>query len=157
MSLSGSILWPIDGRPRAAPTRVSAPARFPRLVRTVRLEVGWFRLGAKRTTIGRAKERTTASREGSDETFYEIAGAGRVRVDRVDVAVEAAEETLLRVNEALEILQSQDPQAAQLVRLRFFVGLGYQEAAELLGISERTAKRDWAFARAWLYRELSRS
>jgi DNA-directed RNA polymerase specialized sigma24 family protein len=41
--------------------------------------------------------------------------------------------------------------------LRFFVGLGYEEAAEMLGISERSARRLWTFARAWLYRELSRS
>ena len=48
-----------------------------------------------------------------------------------------------------------NPQAAELVKLRFFVGLNYEEAAQALGISERSAKRYWTFARAWLYRELS--
>lgn len=82
--------------------------------------------------------------------------AERIDLDRVDVAIEADEETLLQVNEALKKLAAQDPQSAELVKLRFFVGLGYEEAAELLGISVRSAKRYWTFARAWLYRELSR-
>jgi DNA-directed RNA polymerase specialized sigma24 family protein len=58
------------------------------------------------------------------------------------------------INEALEKLATQDPQCAELVKLRFFVGLDYAEAAQTLGISERSAKRCWTFARAWLYREL---
>jgi RNA polymerase sigma factor (TIGR02999 family) len=80
----------------------------------------------------------------------------RLDLDEVNLAVGADEETLLEVNEALEKLAAHDPQSAQLVKLRFFAGLGYAEAAEALGISERSAKRHWAFARAWLYRELSR-
>jgi RNA polymerase sigma factor (TIGR02999 family) len=85
------------------------------------------------------------------------AGAERIDLDQVDVAAEADEETLLRVNEALERLAAHDAEAAELVKLRFFVGLGYEEAAGLLGISERSAKRVWTFARAWLYRELART
>ena len=84
------------------------------------------------------------------------AGAERIDLDRVDVATEADADTLIRVSEAVEKLTAQDPQAAQLVKLRFFVGLDYVEAAETLGISERSAKRCWSFARAWLFRELSR-
>ena len=84
------------------------------------------------------------------------AGAQRIDLDRVDVAVEADEETLLLVNDAVEKLAKENPQAAELVKLRFFVGLDYEEAAQALGISERSSKRCWAFARAWLYRELSR-
>jgi len=85
------------------------------------------------------------------------ARAAHIDLDRVDAAVEADEETLLQVNEALEKLAAQDPQSAELVKLRFFVGLDYSEAAEALGISQRTAKRCWTFARAWLYRELRSS
>ncbi len=84
------------------------------------------------------------------------AGAQFLDLDRVDVAVEADEDSLLQVNDALEKLASLDPQCAQLIKLRFFVGLNYEEAAEALGISERSAKRSWTFGRAWLYRELSR-
>jgi RNA polymerase sigma factor (TIGR02999 family) len=83
------------------------------------------------------------------------AGAPHIDLDRVDIATEADAETLLRVNDALDKLAAKDVQAAQLVRLRFFVGLDYAEAAGTLGISERTAKRCWSFARTWLYRELS--
>ncbi len=84
------------------------------------------------------------------------ANAPRLDLERVDVAVEADAETLLLVNEALEKLALLDPQSAAVVKLRFFVGLCYEEAARTLGISERTAKRSWTFARTWLYRELSR-
>ena len=78
--------------------------------------------------------------------------------ERVDLAAlqvpapVAAEDELLAVHEALDELAALDPRKAEIVKLRFFVGLTFTEAAEVLGISEITAKRDWAFARAWLYR-----
>jgi RNA polymerase sigma factor (TIGR02999 family) len=85
-------------------------------------------------------------------------GGGLVplQLDSVDVAVNTDETTLLRIDEALDKLGAEDPAAAELVRLRFFVGLKNEEAAEVLGISERTAKRYWTFARAWLYDALNR-
>ena len=83
-----------------------------------------------------------------------VIALGSVGVDSVDVAATASDATLLRINEALEKLTLEDPSSAELVRLRFFVGGGVEEAAEALGISERTAKRYWQFARAWLYDEL---
>jgi RNA polymerase sigma factor (TIGR02999 family) len=83
------------------------------------------------------------------------AGAERIDLDRIDLALEADTDTVIRVNEALEKLALQDSQAAEVVKLRVVVGLDYVEAAEALGISERTAKRCWSYARAWLYRELS--
>ena len=81
--------------------------------------------------------------------------AERLDLDDVDVAVEVDDESLLLIDLALDKLAAQDPQSAELVKLRFFVGMSYAEAAEALGISERSAKRQWSFARAWLYRELS--
>ena len=84
------------------------------------------------------------------------ASARHIDLDGVDVAIEADEDTLLRINEALEKLADADPQSAELVKLRFFAGMDYQEAAQALGISPRSAKRYWSFARAWLYRELAR-
>jgi RNA polymerase sigma factor (TIGR02999 family) len=83
------------------------------------------------------------------------AGTQRVDLSQVDVAVQADDELLLRIDEALERLTAEDAEAAKLVKLRFFVGMDYEEAARALGISERTAKRHWTFARAWLFRELS--
>ncbi|HKB04286.1 MAG TPA: ECF-type sigma factor [Gemmataceae bacterium] len=84
-------------------------------------------------------------------------GGGRARAD-VDVAglvaPEQAEE-LLAVHEALDALAATDPQAAELVTLRYFVGLSIPEAAEVLGIGARSADRLWSFARAWLRRAIA--
>jgi RNA polymerase sigma factor (sigma-70 family) len=62
----------------------------------------------------------------------------------------------LALNTALERLQTLHPAKAELVKLRFFAGVTLEEAGKLLGISEPTAKRHWAFARAWLFKETRR-
>ena len=66
------------------------------------------------------------------------------------------DEELLLVNEALDALTAHDPRKAELVKQKYFVGLTLEEAADVLGISQRTAKRDWAYARAWLFNEVKR-
>ena len=104
-------------------------------------------LAMRRILIDRARHKR-AEKRGS--------GAEHIDLDSVDVAVNANDETLLRIDEALEKLAKEDPSSAELVRLRFFVGLKNEETAEVLKISERTAKRYWTFARAWLYDELQR-
>ena len=83
-------------------------------------------------------------------------GGGQQRVELDDNATAAGSEAdhILTVSNALEKLAQIDPQRAELVKLRYFVGLTFAEAAEVLGISEPTAKRYWAFARAWLYEEI---
>jgi RNA polymerase sigma factor (TIGR02999 family) len=83
-------------------------------------------------------------------------GGGLVRLDgrQLDVAISTDDDLLLRVDEALEKLALEAPDKAQLVKLRFFAGLSIAQAAEALGIAPATAKRHWAFARAWLYTEL---
>lgn len=80
----------------------------------------------------------------------------RVDWSEVNLAAETDDERLLRVDEALAKLERQDPEAAQLIKLRFFVGLSGQEAARALNLPDRTASRTWAYARAWLLKELSR-
>jgi RNA polymerase sigma factor (TIGR02999 family) len=80
----------------------------------------------------------------------------RVNLEDVEVAILADPDALLLVNEALEKLEHEDPEAAQLVKLRFFAGMTNEEAGQVLGVSTRTAKRCWTFARAWLFRELRR-
>jgi len=84
-------------------------------------------------------------------------GGDRDRVD-LDAAAPAARDPrhdLVALDAALTRLAAEDPQAAKLVELRHFAGLSVAEAAEALGISPRTADRIWAFARAWLHRELA--
>ena len=103
-----------------------------------------------------AMRRILIDRARCKQALKHGARAGHLDLDRVDVAVEADDESLLLIDHALDKLTAQDPQSAELVKLRFFVGMSYAEAAEALGISERTAKRQWSYVRAWLYRELSR-
>jgi RNA polymerase sigma factor (TIGR02999 family) len=81
----------------------------------------------------------------------------RIHLTTLDVAITSDDEQLLALNEALEKLAARDALAAQLIKLRFFVGLPNVEAARLLGIPERTAKRTWSFARAWLFEELKKN
>ena len=83
-------------------------------------------------------------------------GLSRVQLDSVDLAIEADDETLLRVDEALTKLAAEDPVKADLVKLRYFAGLSFPEAGRALGLSESTAKRYWAYTRAWLFEELNR-
>jgi RNA polymerase sigma factor (TIGR02999 family) len=77
----------------------------------------------------------------------------RVELDNITGAI-ADEEQLLTVNEALQKFAALDKQKAELVKLRYFVGMTIEEAAEVLGISVATAKRYWAYARAWLHEEI---
>lgn len=81
----------------------------------------------------------------------------RVSFDGLDIASAAKDEQVLAVSESLDRLAAHDPEAAELIKLRFFVGLPNIEAAALLKIPERTAKRRWAYARAWLLEDLRRS
>jgi RNA polymerase sigma factor (TIGR02999 family) len=62
---------------------------------------------------------------------------------------------LIALDDALNALTAFDPRQARVVELRFFAGLSEEEAAEVLGISSRTVKRDWAMAKAWLAREMA--
>jgi RNA polymerase sigma factor (TIGR02999 family) len=84
-------------------------------------------------------------------------GGGLSRIDLDDaeqVAALEVREDMLALDEALTKLTSVDPQAAQLVQLRYFAGLSIPEAAKVLGVAPRTADRLWAFARVWLLREV---
>jgi len=81
-------------------------------------------------------------------------GGGQAQVDiqSVEVAAPMADdEELLAIHDVIDKLAAEDPQKAELTKLRYFVGMTFEEAAEVLGISVVTAKRHWAYARAWLY------
>ncbi len=83
-------------------------------------------------------------------------GQQRLDIDDVEVAAPVEQETMLEVNEALAELEKTDPAKAEVVKLRFFVGLSERETAEILGLSERTIERYWAYAQAWLFERLER-
>jgi RNA polymerase sigma factor (TIGR02999 family) len=95
--------------------------------------------------VDRARSKA-AIRHGSGQT--------RLNLDDVVIASAAPEEHVLSVDEAIADLAAIDAAAAELVTLRFFAGFTLPQAAELLGISERSAKRLWVYARTWLYRRI---
>jgi RNA polymerase sigma factor (TIGR02999 family) len=82
-------------------------------------------------------------------------GWNRLELDRIELADEGRAGDLLALDEALTLLAREDPQTAELVKLRYFSGLSNQQAAAALGLSPRTADFRWAFARAWLFEKLA--
>jgi len=81
-------------------------------------------------------------------------GQARLDIEEIDIAVPEQDERLLAINDALDKLAAQDPQKAELVKLRYFAGMSLEEASAILRISEATAKRWWAYAKAWLFSEV---
>jgi RNA polymerase sigma factor (TIGR02999 family) len=78
----------------------------------------------------------------------------RVELDDGDLVLDQDPDRFLALDDAFRRLEEQDPEAAGVVRLRFFAGLSVEETAQATGLSQRTVKREWAFARAWLYQKL---
>ncbi|HEX6884679.1 MAG TPA: ECF-type sigma factor [Planctomycetota bacterium] len=97
----------------------------------------------RRTLIDHARGKKRVKRGG---------GWKRVELDAELAGSDVEELDLLELDRALEALQAHAPELARLVELRFFAGLPMAEVAEVLGVSERSAGREWAFARAWLER-----
>lgn len=102
----------------------------------------------RRILIDRAR-RKQRQRHGGDME--------RENIDHAPIAAPTKEETLLSVNEALDVLEQEDSRKASVVKLRYFVGLSNKETAETLGISLASVERDWAFAKAWLFDWLKRN
>ena len=99
----------------------------------------------RRILIARAR-RKNRQRRGS--------GAMHLDVDELEIASPAPDDQLLALNDALDRFVELEPQQAELVKLRYFVGLKIDEAADVLGISNATAKRWWAYSRAWLFDQI---
>ena len=99
----------------------------------------------RRILIDNAR-RKSAARHGG--------GQQRLDVDDIEIATPAKEEELLAINDALEEFTKVDKQKAELVKLRYFVGLKVEEVADVLGISIPTAMRWWNYSRAWLYQKI---
>lgn len=79
-------------------------------------------------------------------------GQLRVDIDDVELAATTPDDKILLIDEALERLQAEDPEKAKIVVLKFFGGLTNQEVALSLDVTERTVERQWAFAKAWMFR-----
>jgi RNA polymerase sigma factor (TIGR02999 family) len=105
--------------------------------------------GAMRHILVDRARRKAAVRHGGDQL--------PVQLDDVQIAGPADDDHVIAINDALESLAANDSTAAELVKLRFFAGFTLAEAADLLGLSERTAKRLWSYSRAWLFDEIQRT
>ncbi|MBI3469714.1 MAG: sigma-70 family RNA polymerase sigma factor [Planctomycetes bacterium] len=99
----------------------------------------------RRILLNRARHKRRLRRGGNRQ---------RIDLDQIEIALGTSDEHLIALDEALAKLEDQDKASAQLVKLRFFAGLTLREAAKSLGLAERTAERQWAYARAWLYDQL---
>jgi RNA polymerase sigma factor (TIGR02999 family) len=151
---------------RLAAHKMAAERPGQTLQATALVHEAWLRLvGEKHDWLNRkhffsaaaeAMRRILVDRARRRNRFCHGGDMVRVSLEDIDVAVESAPETTLFINEALERLGAEDPVVAELIKLRFFAGIPNSEAAALLGLSERTARRAWAYARAWLADALRR-
>jgi RNA polymerase sigma factor (TIGR02999 family) len=96
----------------------------------------------RRILLNRARDKGRLKRGGQ---------LRRVDLDKIELATDAPDEELLALDEALKRLAEENQECANLVELRFFAGLSVEEAGTAMGISARTARRHWAYARAWLF------
>ena len=103
----------------------------------------------RRVLITNARRRH-AARRGAAAPHVPLDGTG------FEISAPVPDDDLIRLHEALDRLAAEDSRKAELVKLRYFVGLSIKDAAEILGISKRSADREWAYARAWLGTEMQR-
>lgn len=101
----------------------------------------------RRILVDRARRRRSGKHGGDLERVWE----------RAEFDLPVDDELVLQVHEALEALAAEDPEKARVVKLRFFGGFENAEIATLMDVSEKTVQRHWAFAKAWLAREIKKS
>lgn len=132
---------------------------------TALVHEAWLRLGGDHqpdwknrahffASAAEAMRRILIDRARSRQAMRHGGGLVRLNADDLEIATAPDDERVLAINDALERFVLIEPQKAELVKLRYFAGLTTEEAARTLGISEPTAKRWWAYARAWLYQEI---
>jgi len=114
----------------------------------------WDNQGHFFAAAAEAMRRILIERARAKSRLRRGAGAEQVSLDHVTVAADDPTDTVLAINEALERLTARDPFKAEVVKMRYFIGLSQAEIARALGVSEPTVRRQWAIARAWLYAEM---
>jgi RNA polymerase sigma factor (TIGR02999 family) len=98
----------------------------------------------RRILLDRARQKSTLKRDGG----------ARIDISEIDLAQTTQDDRILFINEMLERLEKEDPQAAQIITMKFFGGLTNREIVESLDVSERTIERRWRYAKAKLVRML---
>ena len=135
---------------------------------TALVHEAWLRLGADAqphwqnrahffAAAAEAMRRILVDRARRKHAQRRGAGVEHVELDGLQIAGPVDDDQLLALNEALDRLAAVDPPKAELVKLRYFVGLTTEQAAKVMNVSEPTAKRWWAYAKAWLFREMQAS
>ncbi len=135
---------------------------------TALVHEAWLRLGGdeqptweNRThffcAAGEAMRRILIDRARRKQARRHGGGQERRNLDELDIAAPCQDDELLAVNEVLDRFAAHAPDKAELVKLRYFAGMGLKEAGQALGISEPTAVRWWTYARTWLYRAILES
>ncbi|MBE0545606.1 MAG: sigma-70 family RNA polymerase sigma factor [Verrucomicrobia bacterium] len=149
---------------RLAASKMSGEAAGQTLQPTALVHEAWLRLVGENHSWENRRHFFSAAAEAMRRILIERArkkqrlkhggDLHQTTLHELDLAITSHDDTLLLVNEALDKLAQQDAISAELIKLRFFAGLSNVEAARILGLAERTAKRTWAYARAWLYEEI---
>lgn len=166
----GEALLPLvyDELRRLAASRLAHEKPGQTLQATALVHEAWLRLSESRAPTWKSKahffgaaaeamRRILVNNARRKQAQKRGGAAARVDLEIVEIAAPIPDERLLALDEALEGLSREDPQAAELVKLRFFVGLSHRDAAEILGQSHTQADQTWLFAKAWLAQYLGKS
>ena len=150
---------------KLAAAKMAREAAGQTLQPTALVHEAWLRLGADQqpdwqnrahffASAAEAMRRILIDRARSRQALRHGGGLVRLNADDLELAAAPDDERVLAINDALEKFALVEPQKAELVKLRYFAGLTIEETAQTLGISEPTAKRWWAYSRAWLFQEM---
>lgn len=150
---------------RLAAARMANESRTQTLQPTALVHEAWLRLGGSNQGLwenrghffgaaAEAMRRILVERARRRARLKHGAGKPDVDISQIELPGRAPDERLLALNEALEKLQKQYPEKARVVLLKFFGGLTNAEAAESVGVTERSIERQWAFAKVWLLRAM---
>jgi RNA polymerase sigma factor (TIGR02999 family) len=153
---------------RLAASRMAHEAAGQTLQPTALVHEAWLRLVGNQTptfqnrahffaAAAEAMRRILIERARRRQAARHGCGQQRVELEQVELPFPGDDEQVLAVNDALEQLAAAHPQEAEVVKLRYFVGLTHEEVADALGISVRTAKSYWAHARAWLFQAMTKT
>lgn len=153
---------------KLAAHKMGGEARGHTLQPTALVHEAWLRLAASTQqtwenrahffgAAGEAMRRILVEHARRKQSLKRGGSYDRTELDDSALALASPPDQLLAVHEALEKLEMQDPPAAALVKLRYFVGLTMEESAAALGLGKRTAENLWTYARVWLHREIRRN
>jgi RNA polymerase sigma factor (TIGR02999 family) len=166
LKVSGELLPPLyEELRKLAAARMAREAPFQTLQPTALVHEVWLRLtrsGEQRwqnrahffAAAAEAMRRILVERARRKRRLRHGGDQQRVELEQANVMAEGEDARMLELDEALQALELQSPDQAQVVKLRFFAGLGNSEIATALGVSEKTVQRYWAHAKAWLYQRI---